>query len=142
MIQIYKCLCDELRLRILNLLQEGPLCVCHLVEILDCEQVKMSKQLRYMKELGMDSSKMHREVGENARVMGIKRLFATGEMSEHTVDMFGRGAVHFENREDLVKALRRQIRPGVNLLVKGSRSMRMESVVEAIVDESEMREAS
>jgi ArsR family transcriptional regulator len=52
-VQIYKCLCDELRLRILHLLQEGPLCVCHFVEILGCEQVKMSKQLRYMKELGM-----------------------------------------------------------------------------------------
>jgi ArsR family transcriptional regulator, arsenate/arsenite/antimonite-responsive transcriptional repressor len=52
-LQIYKCLCDELRLRILNLLMDGPLCVCHLVEILECEQVRMSKQLRYMKELGM-----------------------------------------------------------------------------------------
>ena len=52
-IQVYKCLCDELRLRILNLLKEGPLCVCHLTEILDCGQVKMSKQLRYMKELGI-----------------------------------------------------------------------------------------
>lgn len=52
-IQVYKCLCDQLRLRILNLLKEGPLCVCHLTEILDCDQVKMSKQLRYMKGLGM-----------------------------------------------------------------------------------------
>ncbi len=34
-----------------------------------------------MKELGLDSSKMHREVGENARIMGVRRLFATGEMS-------------------------------------------------------------
>lgn len=52
-IQVYKCFCDSLRLRILNLLGEGPLCVCHLVEILECDQVKMSKQLRYMKKLGM-----------------------------------------------------------------------------------------
>ncbi len=52
-ISIYKCLCDELRLRILNLLKDGPLCVCHLIEILGCDQVKMSKQLRYMKRLGM-----------------------------------------------------------------------------------------
>lgn len=52
-INVYKCLCDELRLRILNLLKDGPLCVCHLAQILDCEQVRMSKQLRYMKELGM-----------------------------------------------------------------------------------------
>lgn len=52
-IQVYKCLCDEQRLRILNLLKDGPLCVCHLVEILNADQVKISKQLRYMKELGM-----------------------------------------------------------------------------------------
>lgn len=52
-IQIYKCLCDEFRLRILNLLKDGPLCVCHLVEIIGCDPIKMSKQLRYMKELGM-----------------------------------------------------------------------------------------
>ena len=58
-IQVYKCLCDELRLRILNLLREGPLCVCHLGAILGCEQVRMSKQLRYMKELGMLASERH-----------------------------------------------------------------------------------
>ncbi|MGF1452062.1 MAG: metalloregulator ArsR/SmtB family transcription factor [Opitutales bacterium] len=58
-IQVYKCLCDELRLRILNLLRDGPLCVCHLTRILDCEQVKMSKQLRYMKELGMVEGERH-----------------------------------------------------------------------------------
>ena len=94
-----------------------------------------------MKELGLGSSKMHREVGENARAMGVKRLFATGEMSAHTVDSFGRGAEHFETQEELVQALRRQLRPGVNCLVKGSRSMGMEAVVEALVDESRLREA-
>ncbi|WP_309397348.1 ArsR/SmtB family transcription factor [Cerasicoccus maritimus] len=52
-VKIYKCLCDEQRLRILNLLQEGPLCVCHIMEVLDADQVKISKQLRYMKEQGM-----------------------------------------------------------------------------------------
>jgi len=52
-VKVYKCLCDEQRLRILNLLKEGPLCVCHLQAILDEGQVKVSKQLRYMKELGM-----------------------------------------------------------------------------------------
>jgi len=50
LIKIYKCLCDEQRLRILNLLKEGPLCVCHLVDILETEQFKISKQLKYMKD--------------------------------------------------------------------------------------------
>lgn len=52
-IQVYKCLCDVQRLRILNLLKDGPLCVCHLMDILDANQVKISKQLKYMKDLGM-----------------------------------------------------------------------------------------
>ncbi len=50
---IFKCLSDVQRLRILNLLSAGPLCVCHIQEILGEGQVKVSKQLRYMKELGV-----------------------------------------------------------------------------------------
>jgi ArsR family transcriptional regulator len=50
--KLYKCLCDEQRLRILALLKHGPLCVCHLQEILGETQVKISKQLQYMKKLG------------------------------------------------------------------------------------------
>lgn len=53
LIRIYKCFCDVQRLRILNLLRDGPLCVCHIMEILEADQVKVSKQLRYMKELGI-----------------------------------------------------------------------------------------
>ena len=49
---VYKCLSDPERLRILNLLEEGPLCVCHLQEILGTTQVKMSKQLATMKRAG------------------------------------------------------------------------------------------
>lgn len=94
-----------------------------------------------MKELGTTSSKMHREMGDNARNMGVKRLFATGEMSAHTVDAFGAGARHFAGKEALAEALRRDLRPGINCLVKGSRSMGMESVVQAALEESGLREA-
>ncbi|MBT8050504.1 MAG: UDP-N-acetylmuramoyl-tripeptide--D-alanyl-D-alanine ligase [Gammaproteobacteria bacterium] len=95
-----------------------------------------------MKELGTGSYKMHREVGESAKTMGVKRLFATGELTVHTVDAFGPGAEHYETREELVRALRRRVRPGVNLLIKGSRSMGMELVVQAVMKESALREAS
>lgn len=53
---IYKCVADPQRLRILNLLESGPLCVCHLQELLDVPQVKMSKQLTAMKRLGLIES--------------------------------------------------------------------------------------
>lgn len=54
---IYKCIIDPQRLRILNLLEAGPLCVCHLQEILDETQVKISKQLAYMKQFGLIQSR-------------------------------------------------------------------------------------
>lgn len=53
LIQIYQCLCDLTRLRILNLLGEGELCVCHLQEILGEPQVKVSKHLAYLKTHGL-----------------------------------------------------------------------------------------
>ncbi|MCC5841803.1 MAG: winged helix-turn-helix transcriptional regulator [Opitutales bacterium] len=49
-LRVYRCLCDETRLRILNLLLEGPLCVCHLAGILGVEQPKISRHLKALKE--------------------------------------------------------------------------------------------
>jgi UDP-N-acetylmuramoyl-tripeptide--D-alanyl-D-alanine ligase len=93
-----------------------------------------------MKELGSESPKMHREVGDAAKAMGVARLFATGEMSIHTVDAFGDGAQHFASREELAEAVRGSLRPGINCLVKGSRSMGMEAVVAAITKQQEKTE--
>ena len=59
-----------------------------------------------MKELGEGSRKMHREVGEAAKAMGVRRLFTTGEFSAYTTEAFGEGAEHFESREELAEALR------------------------------------
>lgn len=53
LIQIYECFCDETRLRILHLLQHGPLCVCHFQELLGEPQVKISKHLAYLKSRGL-----------------------------------------------------------------------------------------
>ena len=51
--EIYKCLADSQRVRLLNLLEESPLCVCHLQTLLDAPQVKISKQLAYLKTAGL-----------------------------------------------------------------------------------------
>jgi ArsR family transcriptional regulator, arsenate/arsenite/antimonite-responsive transcriptional repressor len=50
LLEIYRCLCDETRLRILNLLTKGPLCVCHFQSILDLPQVAVSKHLAYLRK--------------------------------------------------------------------------------------------
>ncbi len=53
LVQIYQCLCDETRLRLLHLLLRGPLCVCHLQGVLGESQVKISKHLGYLKARGL-----------------------------------------------------------------------------------------
>ena len=56
LIRIYECLCDVTRLRILNLLAQSPLCVCHIQDILGEPQVKVSKHLSYLKSHGVVES--------------------------------------------------------------------------------------
>lgn len=51
--EIFKSLTDPQRVRLLNLLEESPLCVCHLQTLLDAPQVKISKQLAYLKTAGL-----------------------------------------------------------------------------------------
>ncbi len=53
LVKIYECLCDATRLRLLNLLGQGPLCVCHFQEILGEPQVKISKHLAYLRIRGL-----------------------------------------------------------------------------------------
>ena len=53
LVQIYQCFCDRTRLRILHLLADGPLCVCHFQDVLGEPQVKISKHLAYLRARGM-----------------------------------------------------------------------------------------
>ncbi len=59
LLQIYRCLCDETRLRILNLLAQGPLCVCHFQDILKLPQVAVSKHLAYLRASGLVLAQRH-----------------------------------------------------------------------------------
>jgi len=95
-----------------------------------------------MKELGSNSRKMHAELGDAARSLGVRRLFALGEASTAAVDAFGANAEHFSGRDELIETLRAELRPGIACLVKGSRSMGMEHVVRAISNGKECLEVN
>lgn len=85
-----------------------------------------------MKELGADEARLHSEVGETLKRVGIDRLFATGDLCRHTAVAFGNDAKWFESADELAVAVSDELAADVNVLVKGSRSMRMERVVDAI----------
>lgn len=85
-----------------------------------------------MGELGTGAAELHRLIGADARALGLDALYGLGALSASTVRGFGRGAAHFDSVEALTAALRPQLGPQVSVLVKGSRSARMERVVAAL----------
>lgn len=88
-----------------------------------------------MAELGPDSDKLHAEMGQSAGDLGIRRLFSVGCASRASSLAFGERGRHFESHEALIEALGQELHPGVNCLVKGSRSMTMERVVQTLLGE-------
>lgn len=83
-----------------------------------------------MGELGEEATHFHAEIGALARQFGIQHLLALGSDSLAAVQAYGAGAAHFERIEDLCDALDALLAPDVTVLVKGSRFMRMERVVQ------------
>jgi UDP-N-acetylmuramoyl-tripeptide--D-alanyl-D-alanine ligase len=93
-----------------------------------------------MGELGAEAPRYHFEVGEAARTAGIEHMLTFGELSAHAASGFGRGARHFTRIEDLLAEIGNRLRPDVTMLVKGSRFMRMERVVQAFAVDTQSKE--
>jgi UDP-N-acetylmuramoyl-tripeptide--D-alanyl-D-alanine ligase len=93
-----------------------------------------------MAELGDDKEELHRKAGEQARTLGIRHLFTTGDLARHAVDSFGKGAQFFQDRQHLIEQLEQGITGDSVVLVKGSRSMGMEQIVNALLDEHKVQE--
>jgi len=94
-----------------------------------------------MAELGADAAEMHAEIGAYAKQKGIAQLFTFGELSRLASDNFGINAQHFDALEGLLDTLHRGMSKDVTVLVKGSRFMKMERVVNQIIKEKSVMEA-
>jgi UDP-N-acetylmuramyl pentapeptide synthase len=97
-----------------------------------------------MGEVGSQGPAFHAEVGARARECGLEHLWCVGPLAAHAAQAAtpGPGAVrHFETVEALLAAVReagaaRGLPTAASILVKGSRFMRMERVVEALTSGS------
>ena len=89
-----------------------------------------------MGELGDNAADLHAEIGSYAKAAGVDALFTLGNLSQAMSAAFGGGAKHYLDPQVLVADLIANMRTGVNVLVKGSRFMAMERVVNNIVLES------
>ena len=113
----------------------NPASVTAAAEFLASEDGTSFLVLGDMGELGDDAVELHQQVGAAAKSAGIDRLLATGDLSRNTVAAFGEGGAWYDSTNELSAALKALVDQGSNVLVKGSRSMRMERVVAALRDD-------
>ncbi|WP_461467410.1 UDP-N-acetylmuramoyl-tripeptide--D-alanyl-D-alanine ligase [Melaminivora sp.] len=85
-----------------------------------------------MGEIGDQGAPLHAEAGAQARAAGIEHCWTLGPLSAHAAAAYGAAARHFDDQAALIAALPVLLPQLGSLLVKGSRFMRMERVVQAI----------
>lgn len=93
-----------------------------------------------MGELGAEAAEMHAKIGLYAKQKGIAKLLAFGELSANAASSFGDGAEHFSVLEDVITQATSLMQKDVTLLVKGSRFMKMERVIDALVSNAETQQ--
>ncbi len=86
-----------------------------------------------MGELGVDEQQLHFEAGVKARELGVDRLLAVGSASAQAVKAFGKNAEFFATKDELVAYIKQNQTQVLGILVKGSRFMHMEHVVESLI---------
>jgi len=90
-----------------------------------------------MGEVGSEGKKFHEEIGAYARGRNIETLLTLGELTRHCNTAFGSRAKHFDTVEQLQQALQQMLTPTTTVLVKGSRFMKMERVVNHLLGKEE-----
>lgn len=85
-----------------------------------------------MFELGSKDKQFHRDIGRKARSCGIGRLYALGTLSSLAVQEFGHGGRHYSDKDSLVRDLREELHATTTVLIKGSRGMKMDEIVDQL----------
>lgn len=114
------------------------------IDVLTAEKAESNQQLVMvmgdMAELGESAESLHTEIGQYAKESGVNRLLGFGRLSQLTTQAFGSEGEHFDSIESLISAIQAQMQPNTVVLVKGSRMMKMERVVDAIKANREIGE--
>lgn len=95
-----------------------------------------------MGELGTSGEQWHVAIGQQAARLGIDALYTLGALSAGAAQAFGAEGRSFMELDMLLNALKQDLQQGTNVLVKGSRSSRMERVVDALTADVAVKEAA
>lgn len=108
------------------------------VAVLAEQQGRRILVLGDMGELGTTGEQLHFELGQTAKAANIDGIYTLGRLSAAASQAFGQGAYAFQDLGELLAALTPTLTVDTQVLVKGSRSARMERVVEALTEQGAM----
>ena len=83
-----------------------------------------------MFELGSDEKTLHRNVGSHAKSLGIDQVITIGDLAANIAE--GAGGEHFADKKAFLAVIEKYIEPGDLVLVKASRGMHLEEIVERL----------
>ncbi len=89
-----------------------------------------------MGELGSDAKRYHQEIGEYAQQKGINQLLTLGVLSQSASSVMQQEGHHFSSHQQVISQLHQIINDSdeaISILVKGSRSAKMEQIVEQLI---------
>lgn len=89
-----------------------------------------------MGELGEHAELLHAEIGRFAKAQQIHRLLTVGSLSRHASEAFGENGQHFATQAELMQVLNALIEKQMTLLIKGSRSAKMDVIVRELCEVS------
>ncbi len=116
----------------------NPTSVKAAIEMLSELSGKKILVLGDMGELGADEVILHAECGVYAQVNNIDAIYTIGVLSQHSAEAFGENGKSFATKPQLVDFLVQQLTEKAQIVVKGSRSAKMEQVVDAIINKTKM----
>jgi len=107
------------------------------IEVLAASERPRVLILGDMGEVGAQGEAFHAELGRYAKESRIDRLLAVGQLARAAARAFGAGGEHFDSIEAVIARAQGLTVLKGTMLVKGSRFMRMERVVEHLLAEEE-----
>lgn len=87
-----------------------------------------------MLDLGPEEAELHAQIGRLARKLGVDALYAFGDRSQYTVLAFGDQGFWYDDKDQLARDLAPLAQCDAVVLVKGSRAMKMETIVSALME--------
>jgi UDP-N-acetylmuramoyl-tripeptide--D-alanyl-D-alanine ligase len=99
------------------------------IDVLAIEKMHTILVLGDMGELGEQAQALHADVGGYAKARGVNQLLSVGTLSRNASEAFGENAQHFATQAELIQHLKDEATNNKLILIKGSRSAKMDVVV-------------